>query len=423
MLLYVGVDDYVHGFIINTVWDYVYFDFLKSEMTQQNIKVNSDLIFADSNSAYYIAEEGSSGIKAVHGFIKSNGIWTTISPAHASQIPAVNQEQAESKLTFDANSNRLYYVSVDGFLYYFQKVSAWTYTYYVVPKNELLQQGLRIAGSNLACNGNKIYYIGAELNNGGVYRIHALIDDNGTWSTVSPSHSAEIFNGQSLSMQATPSGSSEIAVSPDGQNIAYITDNNSVYYYKNLNGGWNFGYNRTFGTPPNIAAANSLQYIDNENLFFVAIANNAGDKKVHYYKYQKSFCEDSSIKVIEPEYEYYRKIEVITETDYWSNDMYAQKPKYQKEQKKDVDKSLNDNISIFPIPASAFVNINFNDHGNDVQYHYEISSISGSRVMEGSLLQPTTKVDIRELATGIYFISIFDAQHQLVRNKKLSIVR
>src|SRR5690606_641298 len=124
-----------------------------------------------------------------------------------------------------------------------------------------------------------------------------------------------------------------------------------------------------------------------------------------------------------PEYEYYRKIEVITETDYWSNDMYAQKPKYQKEQKKDVDKSLNDNISIFPIPASAFVNINFNDHGNDVQDHYEISSISGSRVMEGSLLQPTTKVDIRELATGIYFISIFDAQHQLVRNKKLSIVR
>lgn len=47
-ILYIGIDGYVHGFNVNNVWNYTYFDFVKQPMINQNLKADKNLIFTSN---------------------------------------------------------------------------------------------------------------------------------------------------------------------------------------------------------------------------------------------------------------------------------------------------------------------------------------------------------------------------------------
>jgi len=412
-LLYIGVDGYVHGFSVNNDWDdFTYFDFVKPQMVQQSLLAVSGLVFASNSRVYYIANETPTGNKRVHGFIKqSNNIWVTTSPTYGAQVTAQNQVQPFDDLAYEPTKNRLYFRNSDGYLYYFTIIDDWTYTYNVVPQQLLNNQTLRVAG-NIACNNNRIYYIGKELSNGEL-RIHALIDNNGTWSTVSPSHSASIYNGQSLNSQVQPSISSEIAVSPNGQNISYTGVDNKLYYYSDINSGWNYSYN-TFPGISSVATGviNSLQYSSNSELFFLAgykIPQAViGDLKIHCYRIEESYCENRAIKLLEPNYKTQSKIgNVKSINGFTSND--------------ETLYTTTENIAIYPNPATDILNIDLS--ADNPNCRYAVLSVTGIKVREGKIDSNSTPVNLASLTNGIYFVVIFDEQSNIIYNKKILLKR
>jgi hypothetical protein len=90
--------------------------------------------------------------------------------------------------------------------------------------------------------------------------------------------------------QSDPNG--YIAVSPDGNTIAYFADMlgfglgaSTVQYYSYL-GGSDYSYNSISGTDISILA-NSIQFTDSNNIFYISAVN---DANVRHIKFDSEYC-------------------------------------------------------------------------------------------------------------------------------------
>jgi len=312
-LLYIGYDGFIYGFDIITPWSYSYIvinatshgsfivnGFLRDAMIAQQINAVCCLIYPTNDSIYYIGRYLGSGpdhnTVHVHGFQKSPGEnWQTVSPSYAAAETLVagqlisEQVQVAGALTYDAYSSpgRIFYRGIDGLLYYFVVHDLITYTYVPCPRNTYLSShGMKILG-NLAIYQNMIYYVCLYID--GSNFIDCIIDDgSATWDGVSPSFSAAEFFGQSLGSQAQSDSNGYIAVSPDGNTIAYLGTAGTpvesyVYYFQNIAGEYQY---KNMGLE-NQNLGNSLQFMSSTDFYFIAI-NSAG--YIAHFKFQQAFC-------------------------------------------------------------------------------------------------------------------------------------
>lgn len=426
-LLYIGTDGYIYGFTVNTVWNYSYFEVPKTAMIQQNLRALSGLQFTSNSRVFYVARELGNSKNRVHGFIRSGSSWSTTSPTHASNVGSGSHAEVGGALTYNAYDNRLYYVGTDGFLYYHTILTDWTFTYNVVPQAALIAQNLRIMPAKLAIRNNKVFYIGKELGAANALRIHALVYSGTTWNTVSPTHSANTYNSQPLSTQVQSNGN-EIAVSPDGSLIAYIGTNKKVYYYKDINAGWNFSYNDTKGSD-GFAASNSLQYRDNQNIYYnsqfriistIPLTIEAGDRKVHNIRLQESYCENAAIKTIEPSYQYMAgTVPMPKDAEFVKYVAGVEAIRAERaESLKQPGDLMPERVTIYPNPAKDEITINA---APDTQADtYVIYNISGITQQEGTL--KGNKVNTSGLVAGEYIIALYKG-NVLIEKIKFTILR
>ncbi len=297
-LLYIGVDGYIHGFDIVNAWAYNYFDFLKSDMIRQNIKAVGSLIYPTNDSAYYIGASPG-GKRLIFGFqnASSPGIWLTVSPSYSADGSGVvderiaNQAEAAGALTYGGAYRRLYYRTTGGYLAYFDIINLVVYRYGNSDVNYQLQaQAVKIVG-NLAVHDNRLYYVGLYA---GSYNIYCIIDNGGSSATVSPSWSADIYNGQPINAQIQSDPTGQIAVSPDGNTIAYFGKLPDLYlcYYTNIDG-VDFSFNRNENAIITVGD-NSLQFISNTDMYYIC-----RDGTVRYFKYQEAYCNNPTITAYE----------------------------------------------------------------------------------------------------------------------------
>jgi hypothetical protein len=401
-ILYIGIDGFIHGFNILSVWNYTYFDFVKQPMINQNLRADKNLIFTSNTRAFYIAKENNgTGNSRIHGFIKYNGTWVTVSPTYASQVSSSSMEQVGGALTYNPINSRLYYVGTNGFLYYYTILTDWSFNYVSVPQTQLVYQNLRIVPNKIAVNGNSVYYIGKELSNNNALRIHELFDNSGIWKTNSPTWSAQ-SNNQPVNNQIQANGD-EITCSPNGVRISYIGNDKKVYFFEKLtNSSWIYSYNKTFDAN-GIVASNSLQFTDNINIYYnsklIDFPFENGDNKVHNIKLEEAYCQNPSINVIEPNYIYSK----------------MQNPNYAKDEILIQEKQ----ISIFPNPANNEINIIF---PNQIQNStFTVTNLMGTKILQGTFEKSKDIIECKNWSNGLYLITIYNQVNKTVTNYKVII--
>lgn len=74
---------------------------------------------------------------------------------------------------------------------------------------------------------------------------------------------------------------------------------------------------------------------------------------------------------------------------------------------------LNQEIIIFPNPAEDFLNIELKDGSS---FNFELFSVIGSKVLSGKATNKITKVDLRSLPDGLYFLQIAGSSYRIVVN-------
>lgn len=301
MLLYIGVDNYIHGFNINSPWDYDYFDFMLKDMRWQSIQAASCLIFPKADRVYYIALQTYDGKKHVHGFIKGTRGWSTVSPSYSAEFTfhqsVGTQAEAKDALTYDNNTNRIYYTGgygrATGHLFYYSVHNLVDYSY-VDPKDansilDLSSLNLQILGS-LAIAGNRIYFTGLKPD--GSTWIYCLIDGGSRWDIQSPSYSA-VSHGAPLTNQVESYFLGQVAVSPDGRTIAYVGANQLIFYFKMIDS-WNYSFHscrRTISGRGPGSGVQSLQFSDNSCFFYIS----RYDSSVYRYLFEEDYCSNRLI--------------------------------------------------------------------------------------------------------------------------------
>ena len=316
VLLYIGVDGYIYGFDIVDVWTYHYFEFLKGDMISQGIWADSCLIYPTNIQVYYISGQHTDGNR-VQGFQYSLGSWHTVSPSYGAAsvpelgvyaVPISHQVQPAGALTYDALTGppRLYYRGTDGYLYYFHvwDLVTYEYIYNFELNNVLYTQDLKIVG-NLAIHNNRIYFVGLWTPDPSQLWVYCIIEyAEHSFGTVSPTWSA-VGNGFPISNQLQPDRSGNIAVSPDGNTIAYfgLSINHvpghpflppTVYvcYYYSTD-----GENYLFNIVPSAvgltaAFGDALQFTSNTDLY---CGSNSTGQIVHHFKWQEDYCNNPII--------------------------------------------------------------------------------------------------------------------------------
>ena len=78
--------------------------------------------------------------------------------------------------------------------------------------------------------------------------------------------------------------------------------------------------------------------------------------------------------------------------------------------------SSNNQVSVFPNPASGVLNVNFNNSSNSV---FNLFDAAGRKVMSKNLVNANNTIDIIGLAKGIYQVQVVNGEN--VTTKKLSI--
>jgi len=300
MLLYIGADGYLHGFLIHNIYDYSYIDFMMPHMQSQSLKALSDLVFATNTRIYYIAREAN-GEARIHGFVNDGNTWYGVSPGYAAQVYYGQSMPGQKKpifgLAYDTNTQRIYYVGENHYLYFFAVHDDWHYEYFACGGNGLLTSNDLIIVSRLSIAGNKIFYV--TLQSGQYSRIFCMVDNgnNNNWTQESPTWA--VTPAVPFAQQLAPYFGDSLAVSADHFTIAYLGHGNNLAYY-NDHGADHYTYGNMISPPANMLPTSSLVFRGNQ-LFYIS----SGDKKVHYYSYETSYCKSPYIKQLFPNFTYH----------------------------------------------------------------------------------------------------------------------
>jgi len=314
MLLYRGTDGYIYGYYIDGIYNYRYFSW-KDPMLQTGVSLIGDIVFASPDRVYYVAFDH--GFGRIHGFIRQNGIWLTVSPSWSAEIfnyqLVLYQMPAIGNMAY--SNGILYYVGIDGLFYCLYINDDWNYEYSPCAiNNNLIYNGVKVY-SNLAVAGNKIFYIAQQYGN--FYRAFCLVANINGWTSQSPAWSAnnlwvnplnnnESYPGVSLNDQQQAAVGSlvninrgspynrggVITVSADGKYIAFLGQDRQVHYYID-HGNDHYSYLGMMPQPVNQAATTSLKFNGN-TLYYISSAP-FGDYKVHCYRWEQAYCNSSYI--------------------------------------------------------------------------------------------------------------------------------
>jgi hypothetical protein len=217
------------------------------------------------------------------------------------------------------------------------------------------QQNLQAYGSLICPTDNRLYYIAYEKSNGWKKRIHGFIKSGSSWSTVSPSWSAHIYNGQNINSQQV--ANNKLVCSPDNQTIAYLGTDNELHGF-DVNNNWNYAYFDFKNTPSNKKPRESLTFSQDNKLFY--IASISGDDKVHFFEYGDDHCENQAVQNVEPNCCMYM---VSNQND----EISFQKANNELHMRTIGDKNLTNNdfeIQLYPNPSSMDGLRNSGNQGN-----------------------------------------------------------
>ena len=211
------------------------------------------------------------------------------------------QYQAGGGLTYDAVASpaRLYYRGANGYLVYFIVNSIWDYYYVACPGNfQLYDQSLKIVGDLAIYHyGDKsiIYYVARYLPLDDDL-IHCMVQEpDGSWNTNSPSYEAAA-SGSPVGSQIRSDPAGNIAVSPDGNTIAYFGKAPSpfIFYFSYIDG-LNYSYHSIVLSGLAIGD-NSLQFTDANYMYYIS---SWYDGRVHRLTIQENYCANSIISKYE----------------------------------------------------------------------------------------------------------------------------
>jgi len=82
-----------------------------------------------------------------------------------------------------------------------------------------------------------------------------------------------------------------------------------------------------------------------------------------------------------------------------------------------ADYTNESSLNVYPNPATDMLEININNMELGKMY-LQISDISGKLISKTDILEPQTKISVKELANGVYILQLFD-NTQMIETKKL----
>lgn len=97
-------------------------------------------------------------------------------------------------------------------------------------------------------------------------------------------------------------------------------------------------------------------------------------------------------------------IEITEETAEDSTENMAQKSDMVEESEEINDEKTGATISVFPNPATAYLNIQISDIENSASY--QLYSINGSVVKSGTISSSTERIELFDLEIGTYLLRI-----------------
>jgi len=326
LLLYIGVDGYIHGFNAIDEWNYYYIDFQKDSMSTASYVAYSSLIFPKEDRIYFIGALHTTSERFVLGFTKdSSGVWHFANVSNlAVEWPKV---QPFGSLTYTptASYDNIYYIGIDGYLYYLEVVSLSLY-YYINPiavNNMLISNNILLLTSWGGIPSNLAVYFNTSNLNTWIYFVacdQTDVDNNILGCITQFSTGLNFINLNTYRIpnfvmfsQYTNNGNipyigsgltngipnSCVSVSPDGSTILFFSKadptNLSSFYYDGLN-----YYYETIQNEDDYYYLNSMQFADNFNVFY--IRNNAfgssdlSNGSVQHLKKEEPFANNPCIK-------------------------------------------------------------------------------------------------------------------------------
>ena len=129
--------------------------------------------------------------------------------------------------------------------------------------------------------------------------------------------------------------------------------------------------------------------------------NSTGDKKVHYVKFQESYCQNPSINIIESAFIYATR---TNETPPTRNDVKMQN-QYALKDSLFLKIDMGNKIKIYPNPASSIIQIEMSSESLEDVY-FEVFYQSARIVRSGKINSITTQLIIGHLTNGLYLITL-----------------
>jgi hypothetical protein len=95
-------------------------------------------------------------------------------------------------------------------------------------------------------------------------------------------------------MQVSPAADGQLAVSPDGNTVAYLGIDDKIHYYRNVDD-INYTYHDTIDND-RAGGSGSLQFAGNNDMFYISnITEDRTLRIVQRLKYQESYCENRAL--------------------------------------------------------------------------------------------------------------------------------
>ena len=316
-LLYIGIDNRIYGFYILDIWNYRFFSFVKEEMLIEVSTAIGSLIFADDNNIFYIGNSGA-WVSTVQGF-KINWNWgwgwdlstcvendpAYLDSFHHGTVCDINCV-ASYGLTYEPNTKRLYYVNFVELLAYYQTDALFSDFTFVNPPGNILLHDLVVIG-HFRIQGNltihydsgitRVYFVGNSIYGDSLY-IFGLMTNGIGWAILAPSYYAESA-GYPISSQVSSDASGDIAVSPDGNTIAYWGRKEFeipyIIYIQFDGVRYNYyEFKAAFAAEPG-NTLNSLQFTNSGDLYYI----NERERSVTRLTYQEVFCNNDFVYAYE----------------------------------------------------------------------------------------------------------------------------